>query len=72
MGQRTLLDLLDSENELFTARRRYTELQFDERFTQHRLLSSTGELLKARQVVLPAEATALTEVKSEASLPAMR
>lgn len=72
VGQRTLLDLLDSENELFTARRRFTELQFDERFTQHRLLNSTGELLKARQVVLPAEATALTEVKSEASLPAMR
>jgi adhesin transport system outer membrane protein len=72
LGQRTLLDLLDSENELFTANRRYTEVRYDEEFSMYRLLSAMGELLKKQNVVVPAEAVALTEVKSEARLPEMK
>ncbi len=72
LGQRTLLDLLDSENELFTANRRYTEVRYTEEFSMYRVISATGDLLKKQNVVLPAEAIALTEVKSEARLPDMK
>lgn len=72
LGQRTLLDLLDSENELFTANRRYTEVRYTEEFSMYRVISSTGDLLKKQNIVLPAEAVALTEVKSEARLPEMK
>lgn len=72
LGQRTLLDLLDSENELFTANRRYTEVRYTEEFSMYRVISAMGELLRKQNVVVPAEAVALTEVKSEARLPEMR
>lgn len=72
LGQRTLLDLLDSENELFTANRRYTEVRFLEEFSMYRVVAAMGELLRQQQVVVPAEAVALTEVKSEARLPGMK
>jgi len=72
LGQRTLLDLLDSDNELFTANRRYTEVRYTEEFSMYRLLAAMGELLRKQNVVVPAEAVALTEVKSEARLPAMK
>ena len=72
LGQRTLLDLLDSENELFTANRRYTEVRYIEEFSMYRLMAAMGELLRKQGVVVPAEAVALTEVKSEASLPNLK
>jgi len=72
LGQRTLLDLLDSENELFTANRRYTEVRFLEEFSMYRVVAAMGELLRQQQVVVPAEAVALSEVKSEARLPDMK
>ncbi|MDP3815554.1 TolC family outer membrane protein [Pseudomonas sp.] len=72
LGQRTLLDLLDSENELFTANRRYTEVRFLEEFSMYRVVAAMGDLLRQQQVVVPAEAVALSEVKSEARLPAMK
>ncbi len=72
LGQRTLLDLLDSENELFTANRRYTEVRYTEEFAMYRVMSAIGELLRSQGTVLPAEATALNEVKSEAQLPEMK
>lgn len=72
LGQRTLLDLLDSENELFTANRRYTEVRYTEEFSMYRLLAAMGTLLSKQNVVLPAEAVALTEVKSDARLPEMK
>ena len=72
LGQRTLLDLLDSENELFTANRRYTEVRYTEEFSMYRVISAMGELLRKQNVVVPAEAVALTEVKSEARLPEMK
>ncbi len=72
LGQRTLLDLLDSENELFTANRRYTEVRYIEEFSMYRVISSMGELLQKQKVTLPAEAMALNEVKVEAQLPALK
>jgi adhesin transport system outer membrane protein len=45
LGQRTLLDLLDSENELFVARKALANAQYDELFANYRVLNSMGELL---------------------------
>lgn len=68
LGQRTLLDLLDSENELFSANRRYTEVRFTEEFSMYRVIAAMGALLRQQNVVLPAEAVAIHEVRSEARL----
>lgn len=72
LGQRTLLDLLDSENELFTANRRYTDVRYTEEYSMYRVMAATGQLLRQQQVILPAEAVALTDVKSEAHLPSLQ
>ncbi|MEJ2508357.1 MAG: TolC family outer membrane protein [Gammaproteobacteria bacterium] len=45
IGQRTLLDLLDTENELFEARRAYVNGQLDRIYAEYRLLAATGKLL---------------------------
>jgi adhesin transport system outer membrane protein len=45
IGQRTLLDLLDAENELFTARTDYANGQYEERFANYRLMADMGKLL---------------------------
>jgi adhesin transport system outer membrane protein len=71
LGDRTLLDLLDSENELFTASRRLEEVRFVEQFAQYRIKATTGSLLKAHGVVAPMAAAPLDEVKSQASLPSL-
>lgn len=72
LGQRTLLDLLDSENELFTANRRYTEVRYTEEFAMYRVLAAMGDLLRQQQVIIPAEAVALSNVESEARLPTIK
>ena len=72
LGQRTLLDLLDSENELYNANRRYTEVRYTEEFSMYRVLANMGELLRKQKVVMPVEAIAQTEVKSDARLPEMK
>ncbi|WP_422419842.1 TolC family outer membrane protein [Pseudomonas sp. GZD-222] len=72
LGQRTLLDLLDSENELYNANRRYTEVRYIEEFSMYRVLSNMGELLNKQRISLPPEAIAKSEVRSEARLPDMR
>ncbi|MBF7731594.1 TolC family outer membrane protein [Pseudomonas sp. N040] len=68
LGQRSLLDLLDSENELFTANRKYTDVRYNEELSMYRVISTTGELLTKKQVVLPATATAVSEVENMAQL----
>ncbi|VVO68454.1 TolC family outer membrane protein [Pseudomonas fluorescens] len=72
LGQRSLLDLLDSENELYNANRRYTEVRYTEEYSMYRVLAGMGELLSKQRVVLPADAIASSEVKSEARLPEMK
>ncbi len=71
LGDRTLLDLLDSENELFTAARRLEEVRFTELFTQYRIKATMGSLLKSQGVVAPMAAAPLDEVKAKASLPGL-
>ncbi|HET8807994.1 MAG TPA: TolC family outer membrane protein [Methylophaga sp.] len=56
LGQRTLLDLLDSENELFRSRISLTEAQYDEKYAMYRILNSMGLLLEGLEVQAP-EAT---------------
>ena len=45
IGQRTLLDLLDTENEYFQAKRSYTNTDYDVQTAYARLYASQGELL---------------------------
>ena len=45
IGQRTLLDLLDTENEYFQAKRNYTVAQHDLAIARARTLHNTGSLL---------------------------
>jgi len=45
IGQRTLLDLLDTENEYFQARRAYANTKYDMKNAYARLYASQGELL---------------------------
>ncbi len=54
IGQRTLLDLLDTENELYQARRDYLESEFSEITAQYRILHSMGLLVDALRVTRPA------------------
>ena len=72
LGQRTLLDLLDSENELYNANRRYTEVRYTEEFSMYRVLANMGQLLSKQRVVLPADAVARNEVKNQARLPELK
>jgi len=50
LGQRNLLDLLDTENELFQARKDYLDAYFDEITARYRLLNVTGQLLASLRV----------------------
>ncbi len=53
IGQRTLLDLLDAENELFTARGQLVSADINQLISGYRLLASTGSLLKTMNVAAP-------------------
>lgn len=61
IGQRTLLDLLDSENELFRARTSLTNALYDELFTMYRVLNSTGSLLESLEIIAPPAATTVAD-----------
>jgi adhesin transport system outer membrane protein len=47
IGQRSLLDLLDTENELYQARRALANAEYDLQLTAMRLLATSGSLLSA-------------------------
>ncbi|CAM3573155.1 TolC family outer membrane protein [Parendozoicomonas haliclonae] len=55
IGNRTLLDLLDSQNEYFSARQSELNARFDLLFNNYRLLQSTGSLLTSVGASLPVE-----------------
>ena len=55
LGQRTLLDVLNTENELFEARSSLVTTQYDELYAQYRILNATGVLLDSMKVQKPAE-----------------
>ena len=47
LGQRSLLDLLDSENELFQAKRAYINAVYDRAINVSKMLAGTGKLVSA-------------------------
>lgn len=53
IGQRTLLDVLDAENELFNARKDYINAEYDHLIAQYRILNATGSLLSSLRVTAP-------------------
>ncbi|POA20951.1 channel protein TolC [Pseudomonas sp. FW300-N1A1] len=71
LGERTLLDLLDSENELFNASRRLAEIKNIQLFTQYRIKATMGELLKSQGVVAPMASVVQNDVKPQVQLPGM-
>lgn len=56
IGQRTLLDLLNAENELFQAKQSYISAEFDNLFARYRILNAEGQLVKSLNLTLPEEA----------------
>lgn len=55
IAARTLLDVLDAENELFNARSNVVTLEFTELFGMYRVLASMGKLLETLAVDPPGE-----------------
>ena len=51
IGQRTLLDLLDTENEFFMSQRAFASTRYDLLVAQARTLAGTGQLLRTLGVV---------------------
>lgn len=58
LGKRSLLDVLDSENELFNARASLVSTQYAELFSLFKLLESFGRLLDTLGIKRPQEAEA--------------
>jgi adhesin transport system outer membrane protein len=56
IGQRTLLDLLDSQNELFGAKQNYIVDKYTEINQRYRVLSAAGCLTEKLEIELPKEA----------------
>ncbi|MFI3245910.1 MAG: TolC family outer membrane protein [Ferrimonas sp.] len=55
IGKRTLLDVLNTENELFEAKLAYLDAEYAEMEAKYRLLNATGVLLDALRITVPAE-----------------
>ncbi|WP_255199248.1 TolC family outer membrane protein [Vibrio sp. JPW-9-11-11] len=55
IGQRTLLDLLNTENELFEARKDYLDAHYAEQYAKYRVMNAIGNLLDALLVDTPKE-----------------
>lgn len=57
IGKRTLLDLLDAQNELFTSSTKYVIALHNELLTRYRIMNGMGILLRFARVPVPVEAT---------------
>lgn len=57
IGKRTLLDLLNTENELFEARKAYVDANYAEQLAKYRVMNASGNLLDALRVDIPEEWT---------------
>ena len=55
LGQRTLLDLLDSANEMFVSKSDYVNAKYDQLFAMYRILASMGMVHSTLGVELPEE-----------------
>ncbi|MCE3248139.1 MAG: channel protein TolC, partial [Geminicoccaceae bacterium] len=65
LGQRSLLDLLDAENELFVARSNLVTAQFTEIFGVYRVLAVTGDLLMTLDIDRPKESISIWRLRQE-------
>ncbi len=65
IGQRTLLDLLDTTNEMYTASVAYTDAKYTELAARYRILAGMGRLNKYLEVSLPKESKPITADKNE-------
>ncbi|MCG8358317.1 MAG: TolC family outer membrane protein [Kiloniellales bacterium] len=57
VGQRTLLDVLDAENELFVAKGQLVTSQTNVELASYRILALTGQLLDAMEIAPPEQAS---------------
>ncbi len=55
IGKRTLLDLLNTENELFEAKKNHLDLKYDEQYAKYRILNSVGLLINSLSIEIPEE-----------------
>jgi adhesin transport system outer membrane protein len=55
LGTRSLLDVLNTENELFEARQNAVNTDYDELYSEYRILNATGGLLDSVSFKAPAE-----------------
>ncbi|MDV2856514.1 MULTISPECIES: TolC family outer membrane protein [Oceanimonas] len=53
LGDRTLLDVLNTENELFEARRSYINAEYDQLLAEYRIMNASGQLLDALRFTQP-------------------
>ncbi|ART81673.1 channel protein TolC [Oceanisphaera profunda] len=53
LGSRTLLDVLNTENELFEARRSYINAEYDQILAEYRIMNASGQLLDAFRFTRP-------------------
>jgi adhesin transport system outer membrane protein len=65
LGQRSLLDLLDAENELFIARSNLTTAQYTEIFGVYRVLAVIGDLLMTLDIDRPRESISIWRERRE-------
>jgi adhesin transport system outer membrane protein len=49
-GRRTLLDLLDAQNEVFEAKKQYLAADYEYIYTQYRVIASMSYILDALRV----------------------
>ena len=63
IGKRTLLDVLDTENEYVESKIDYIDTSYDGQFAAYRILRGTGQLLEALAQPLPEEALVEEEEK---------
>ena len=68
IGQRTLLDLLDTQREFFEAQTNYTNTRYDQLIAQARTLSTMGQLI-ASLAVEPGEWAAMADALIENDAP---
>ncbi|MDO9139972.1 MAG: TolC family protein, partial [Methylobacter sp.] len=69
IGQRTLLDLLDTTNETYLANLAYTDAKYNELAARYRILAGMGALNQYLGTTIPEEAKPITEEK-QATAPA--
>lgn len=55
LGTRSLLDVLNTENELFEARQSSVNTDYDALYAEYRILNATGKLLDSVSFKAPAE-----------------